>query len=146
MDVGEDGLQAVTPLPIPAFQAMATIRCSLAELPDALKKIAESAHPQSATWLDITIEEDDYLADLPARVQALAEGLPVQVLRIKRQRGTAAAQLQSAAMESLDDLTPLEVFARRLAQEALEPPMQQALTERYQDVVRAVTAPEGGAA
>ena len=146
VDVGEDGLQAVTPLPIPAFQAMATIRCSLAELPDALKKIAESAHPQSATWLDITIEEDDYLADLPARVQALAEGLPVQVLRIKRQRGTAAAQLQSAAMESLDDLTPLEVFARRLAQEALEPPMQQALTERYQDVVRAVTAPEGGAA
>ena len=43
--------------------------------------------------------------------------------------------------------TPVpRVYLEELAQEALEPPMQQALTERYQDVVRAVTAPEGGAA
>ncbi|MGF6212126.1 exonuclease subunit SbcD [Comamonas sp. 4034] len=146
VDVGEDGLQAVTPLPIPVFQPMYALRCSLAALPDALKKIALSADTEHATWLDITIEEDDYLADLPARVQALTDGLPVQVLRIKRQRGTAAAQLQSAAMESLGDLTPLEVFARRLALEALEAPLQQALTERYQEVTHAVTAPGGDAA
>ncbi|MNV80836.1 Nuclease SbcCD subunit D [compost metagenome] len=125
---------------------MSALRCSLAALPDALETIASNADSEHATWLDITIEEDDYLADLPARVQALTDGLPVQVLRIKRQRGTAAAQLQSAAMESLGDLTPLEVFARRLAQETLEPPLQQALTERYQEVVHTVTAPGGDAA
>ncbi|WP_395023937.1 exonuclease subunit SbcD [Comamonas odontotermitis] len=146
VDVGEDGLQAVTPLQIPVFQPMSALRCSLAALPNALKNVASSADAERPTWLDITIEEDDYLADLPARVQALTDGLPVQVLRIKRQRGTAAAQLQSAAMESLGDLTPLEVFARRLAQEALEPPLQQALTERYQEVVHIVTAPGGDAA
>lgn len=146
VDVGEAGLQAVTPLPIPAFQALATIRCNLAALPGALQDIASRADAQRATWVDITIEEDDYLADLPARVEALADGLPVRVLRIKRQRGTAAAQLQSAAMESLGDLTAQEVFARRLAQETLDPPLQQALTERYQEIVRTVTATEGDAA
>lgn len=115
-----------------------------------LKKLRSKPSVKGAVialiWLDITIEEDDYLADLPARVQALAEGLPVQVLRIKRQRGNAAPQLFSETMESLDTLTPHEVFARRLAQEALEPPLQQALTERYRSVVDALTAPNGDAA
>ena len=49
-------------------------------------------------------------------------------------------------LASLDTLTPHDVFARRLAQEALEPPLQQALTERYRSVVDALTAPNGDAA
>ena len=60
-----------------------------------------------------------------------------------RQRGNAAAQLHNEAMESLDELTPQDVFARRLAQESVEPPLQQALTDRYQAVVQALTAADG---
>ena len=142
VDLNENGLQGVTSLPVPVSQAMAALRCTLADLPNELKKIAADADPKRATWLDITIEEDDYLADLPARVQALVEELPVQVLRIKRQRGNSAPQLQSAAMESLDELTPQDVFARRLALETLEPPLQQALTERYRSVVESLSHPE----
>ena len=143
VDVNEDGLQAITPLPVPVFQTLVAVRGSLTELAETLKTIAADADKERASWLDITIVEDDYLADLPARVQALTDGLPVQVLRIKRQRGNAAAQLQNEAMESLDELTPQDVFARRLAQESLEPPLQQALTDRYQAVVQALTAADG---
>ena len=143
VDVHADGLQAITPLPVPVFQTLVAVRGSLTELAETLKTIAADADKEHASWLDITIVEDDYLADLPARVQALTEGLPVQVLRIKRQRGNAAAQLQNEAMESLDELTPQDVFARRLAQESLEPPLQQALTDRYQAVVQALTAANG---
>ena len=143
VDVNEDGLQAITPLPVPVFQTLVAVRGSLTELAETLKTIAADADQERASWLDITIVEDDYLADLPARVQALTEGLPVQVLRIKRQRGNAAAQLHNEAMESLDELTPQDVFARRLAQESVEPPLQQALTDRYQAVVQALTAADG---
>ena len=145
VDLNEKGLQAIESLPVPVFQTLAAVRCSLKDLPETLKTIATSANPERASWLDVTIIEDDYLADLPARVQALADGLPVQVLRIKRQRGTAAAQLQSEAMESLDELTPQDVFARRLALETLEPPLQQALTERYQSVVESLSHTEEAA-
>ena len=146
VDVDEAGLRAITPLAVPVFQSLVALRSTLKALPDALKTIAASAQPERATWLDVTIEEDDYLADLPARVQALADGLPLQVLRIKRQRGQAAPQLLSDAMESLDELTPQDVFARRLAQETMEPPLQAALTERYRSVVDALTAQTGDAA
>ena len=49
-------------------------------------------------------------------------------------------------MESLDELTPQDVFARRLALETLEPPLQQALSERYLSVVDALSAQNGDAA
>ena len=143
VEVNEQGLQAVTPLAVPVFQTLVSLRCTLADLPEALGKAAAGADPKRTAWLDVTIEEDDYLADLPARVQALAQDLPVQLLRIRRQRGGAAPQLQSQAMESLDELTPLEVFARRLAQETLEPPLQQALTDRYRHVVETLSSADG---
>lgn len=140
VDLNEAGLQAVTPLPVPVFQPLASVRGTLAELPGALQALAASATPERPVWLEVTIEEDDYLTDLAPRVQALLEGLPVQLLRIKRQRGTAAAQLTADASESLDELSPQEVFARRLAQETLEPPLQQALTARYRQMVERLTS------
>jgi exonuclease SbcD len=146
VDVNAQGLQAVTPLPVPVFQPMASLGGSLAQMPAMLQAAAAQAHAQQPVWLEVTVQEDDYLADLATRVQAFAEGLPVEVLRIKRQRGQAAAQLASAARESLDELTPADVFARRLAQESLEPPLHAALSARYAQVLHHLQAEPGAAA
>ncbi|MGF6809549.1 hypothetical protein OKW30_004675 [Paraburkholderia sp. Clong3] len=83
--------------------------------------------------------EDDYLVDLPARIQTLAEGLPVEILRIRRDRGNSAPHLVSQSHETLDELSPHDVFARRLKQEELTDELRLKLTEHYRDVVATVT-------
>ena len=95
---------------------------------------ASEGSAERPVWLEVIVAEDDYLADLPARIEALAEGWPVEVLRIRRQRGTASAQMDESC-ETLDELSPHEVFARRLAPEDLPDDLRQALTERYARVV-----------
>ena len=140
------GTIAATPLPVPVFQTLAAVRGTLAELPDALQSIAANASAERPAWLEVTVVEDDYLADLAPRIQAMAEGLPLQVLRIKRQRGTAAPQLLAEASESLDELSPQDVFARRMALETLEPPLQEALTARYRQVLDSLSNAPGDAA
>ena len=57
------------------------------------------------------------------------------MLRIRRQRGSAAATLAAAASETLDELSPDDVFARRLAQEELSDDLQRALQARFRAVV-----------
>ena len=146
VDLNEAGLQTVTPLPVPVFQTLAAVRGTLAELPTALQSIAANASTECPAWLEVTVVEDDYLADLAPRVQAMAEGLPLQVLRIKRQRGTTAPQLLAEASESLDELSPQDVFARRMALETLEPPLQEALTARYRQVLDSLSHAPGDAA
>lgn len=135
VDLDDSGLRGITALPVPVFQPMASVQGTLDELPAALKALACGADARRPTWLEVTVQDDDYLADLAARVQALAEGLPLQVLRIRRQRGSAAPRLAAEARESLDELSPEEVFARRLAQETLEAGLQQALAQRHREVL-----------
>ncbi|AYM94913.1 exonuclease subunit SbcD [Acidovorax sp. 1608163] len=147
VDLDASGLAGVTPLPVPRFQALIAVSGNLAALPQAIATAATQGTAEQHAWLEVTVAEDDYLQDLPERINAMVQGLPVEVLRVRRQRTSAAAALQSAAQETLDELSPHDVFARRLAAETLAPELQQALQERYRTVVQSITSPtEEGAA
>ncbi|MFD2448668.1 exonuclease SbcCD subunit D C-terminal domain-containing protein [Vogesella fluminis] len=86
-------------------------------------------------WLEVLVQGDDYLSDLQARIQSITAELPVEVLRIRRERGNAAATLQAEARETLDELTPFEVFDKRLQQETLDETLAAQLQARYRDIV-----------
>lgn len=139
------GLKCVASLPVPCFQPLATVRGRLADLPAVLAEAALAAGPGLPVWLDVEVTTDDYLSDLQLRVAQLVEGLPVEVLRVRRARGNAAAVLAASAGETLDELGPAEVFDRRLAAESLEPELQALLRERYRAVVADLAEGGGGA-
>lgn len=135
VDLDASGLTSVAPLPLPCFQALVTISGNLATLASAIAAAAAQGSRERPAWLEITVAEDDYLADLPARIDAMTEGWPVEVLRIRRQRGNAVARLEAEARETLDELSPHDVFARRLQQEELTADLQQALIDRFRGIV-----------
>ncbi|MBA3996235.1 MAG: exonuclease subunit SbcD [Candidatus Accumulibacter sp.] len=135
VDIDSDGLKAVTVLPVPRFQALVAVSGNLETLAGAIGAAAAEGTRERPAWLEVTVAEDDYLADLPARIEALTEGWPVEVLRIRRLRGNAIARLAAEARETLDELSPHDVFARRLQQEELSDEMQSALNERYRAIV-----------
>lgn len=142
VDLDAAGLKAVTVLPVPRFQGLVAVSGNLQTLVGAIGAAAAEGTRERPAWLEITVAEDDYLADLPARIEALAEGWQVEVLRIRRQRGNAAARLDAAINETLDELSPHDVFARRLDQEELSEELQQALNERYRAVVAGLQGEE----
>lgn len=139
VDLGADGLNAVTALNVPRFQPLLSVGGNLLELAEAISAAAAEGSPDKPVWLEVIVAQDDYLSDLPARIDAMAQGLPVEVLRVRRLRGTAAASLAGDLSETLNELSPNDVFARRLAQEELAPDLQLALTQRYQAVVASMT-------
>ena len=99
-------------LGVPRFQAMGRISAPIDELPEALDVyLAENpADAERPTWLEVAITDAGYLPDLGERVGQLVEGRPVEVLRItSSRRGDASAGIESSP-ESLDELTPEQVF------------------------------------
>lgn len=92
---------------------------SLAELEQAFAQLAEQLDTEAITWLEIQVKVDDYFADLDERVAALCADLPVEVLRVRRLRGNTVAGLTRDSGELLAELTPDEVFAKRLHNEEL---------------------------
>lgn len=135
VDLNESGLQHVTALPVPLFQPLASIKGSLEELGSAIQTAAQFALPGHPVWLEVKVKGDDYLSDLQLRIQAITEGLPVEVLRITRERSDVAARLHSDAKVTLDELSPNDVFAKRLEQEELSDELIHQLNQRYQSIV-----------
>ncbi|UVE16827.1 exonuclease subunit SbcD [Pseudomonas sp. LS44] len=129
------GLAAVTALPVPRFQPLIALRGSLDELRQQIAEAAALGSAAQPVWLEVQVGGDDYLSDLQPRIAAFCEGLPVEVLRIRRERGTAQAGLQRQAQETLDELSAEEVFDQRLAQETLEAQQQQRLRGLYRQVL-----------
>ncbi|MGG2399605.1 exonuclease subunit SbcD [Pseudomonas sp. SH1-B] len=132
-------LQSITPLPVPVFQPMASLRGSLKELSAAIAEQAAQGSAERPVWLEVQVSTDDYLSDLQSRINALCEGLPVEVLRIRRERGNASASLLGEARETLDELSVDDVFTRRLQQETLGDEDAQRLRGLYRQVVEALS-------
>lgn len=142
VELDADGLQAVTPLPVPVFQPLRRISTPLAGLERALAEVGAGLQPGQVAWLELEVVDDAFLPDLPARVATLLEGLPLEVLRLRRRRASQPAL--APALQSLDELDPQEVFARRLAAEdGLDADQQQALQGCFAQVL--ATVQEGGA-
>ncbi|MFP2770263.1 exonuclease subunit SbcD [Oceanisphaera sp. KMM 10153] len=133
VEVNGEGLQRVTPLPVPTFQPLARVRGNLEQLSAEMK--AAAAGHEAPVWLEVTVSEDDYLSDLQPRVEQLAEGLPLEILVVRRQRGQSGEGLTAEQGITLSELTPVEVFERRLAPEPLEAERQQALSELYHQLL-----------
>lgn len=129
------GLQSITALPVPRFQPLLSVRGSLSELQSAIAEAGKQGRPEQPVWLEVLVSADDYLSDLQVRIQTLTEGLPVEVLRIRRERGNAQASLQVSAKETLDELSTDDVFAQRLSSEALDEALQTRLQGLYRQVV-----------
>lgn len=119
IDLTAEGLHSVTPLYIPCFQRLMSLSGSLVELEQAFVQLAEELDSDAITWLEIQVRVDDYFADLDERVAALCADLPVEVLRVRRLRGNTVAGLTRDSGELLAELTPDEVFAKRLHNEEL---------------------------
>ncbi|WP_287878418.1 exonuclease subunit SbcD [Aquitalea sp.] len=126
---------SITPLTVPCFQPLCSLRGTLAELqrsiPVALAGIADG----QLLWLEVIVEGDDYLSDLQARIQQLLEGQPAELLRLRRARSQQAASL-AAERSTLDELTAEEVFERRLELEQIDDTQAADLRQRYRQILQ----------
>ena len=132
----------VTALRVPRFQPLASITGTLEELAAAIRKAAEQVEPGQTVWLEITVKADHYLADLQSRIQQMAAGLPVEILRIRKDRVTRLST-EAAVAATLAELTPDDVFSRRLAQEQLPDELVLEMKQRYQQIVAMVQQEQG---
>ncbi|MCW8107350.1 exonuclease subunit SbcD [Alteromonas ponticola] len=111
--------KALTPVNVPSFQPMAVLKGSLTEIQAALTDFKNTAEGKPV-WLCVEVDTQDYLSDLQQRVQAMVEGLNVEILQLRRSRNQRRQLLAQQQTETLAELTPHEVFEKRLEMENFE--------------------------
>ncbi|WP_153915632.1 exonuclease subunit SbcD [Shewanella sp. TC10] len=145
-EFNQASLAEVKAIEVPRFQAMASLKGSLADIEQALAEFeckpsdAESMTPPKTTWLSIEVAQQDFLSDLQTRIADITEPLAVEVLQLKRARSQRQQQIEQLDNETLSELSVDDVFERRLAQEDFSEPEQQARLSRVKSQFKQVVA------
>ncbi|MEZ8387701.1 exonuclease subunit SbcD [Vibrio splendidus] len=123
------GERTISQLPVPTFQPLAEIKGDLSEIESQLNQYIGLDSDQSV-WLSIEVQAQDYLSDLQERMRALTEGLNVEVLQLRRARERRNQALEQESAETLSELSPMDVFSKRIALEEFETDSEKARLER----------------
>lgn len=109
----------VEALPLPCFQPLLSLKSDLASLPALLAPALQALPAEQQLWLELVLTGDSaLLSDVQLQLEQLLAPLPVELLRLRRQRPTDTTTIADSGL-SLQELTPADVFAARLAQEEL---------------------------
>ena len=130
-------LAEVRPLEVPVTQPLAVLKGDFASISQQLDQWRDSAG-QPAVWLDIEITSDEYLHDIQRKIQEQAADLPVEILLVRRSRAQRERILAGERRETLSELRVEEVFARRLALEALDEEQQQRLSQLFNETLHSL--------
>lgn len=124
---------------MPEFRPLKVLKGDLKELE---KQLSQLQHPSDAEplWLSIEVQTQDFLTDLQQRIQDLCEGLNVDVLQLRRDKKVKRHALKQQQRETLSELTPEEVFDKRLAMESFDSDEQQARLARMKVAFNQVLA------
>lgn len=113
----EQKIPRITPIKVPCFQPMCKIQGSLDEIEQQLMALFDKKQNQQTYWLNIEVQTDAMHSDLQSKIQALLKDKPALVLQLKRANNTTSQALTRIKNETLAELTPEDVFAKRLALE-----------------------------
>jgi exonuclease SbcD len=111
---------SLTPISIPVFQPMQVLKGDLTAITAALQPFKHQDTSDLACWLCLEVDSQDYLSDLQQRIQDMTQGLNVEVLQLRRSRNDRRQLLSQIQTETLAELSPHDVFEKRLAMESFE--------------------------
>jgi len=121
----------VVSLPIPKFQQLAQISGDLTTIEQTIRALTQS----DSIWLEIVYTGDEIVSDLREQVQAMVEGLPCEVLKIKNTRTYNKVLNQQQTSENLQDLNEMEVFERCLTLNDIPDSQKNSLRDAYGQIL-----------
>ena len=127
----ESNQMQITSLPIPTFQQLAQVSGDLTTISQMIKSLTHNR----SIWLEVIYTGDDIVSDLREQVQAMVEGLPCEVLKIKNTRTYNKVLNQEAASETLQDLNEMQVFERCLTVNDITDAQKLTLRDAYAQII-----------
>jgi len=122
----------VTTIPTPRSQELRSLKGDWQAISCKLLDLKEK---KSKAWLEIIYEGPATAAALQAHLEEIVGGTGMEILRIRNNQLLAQAMSGQTGAETLDDLTPDEVFERCLEARNVSAERRPALLGAYREIV-----------
>ncbi|MTI13144.1 exonuclease subunit SbcD [Sansalvadorimonas verongulae] len=136
-------LKTITPVEVPLFRPLASLKGGLESLPEQLNTLLEdNKDADLEPWIEIVVSGDNWISDFQSQILELTADMPLDVLRVRRQRKERENRLERDERETLAELRVKDVFHRRLELEELNDKTITALTHAFDSVVAEIEEEE----
>lgn len=125
----------VVSLPVPKFQQLAQISGDLETINQSIDNTIHALASTESVWLEIIYTGDDIISELREQIQAMVDGLPCEVLKIKNTRTYNKVLNQQQTSETLQDLDEQEVFERCLIAHNVPDIQKSTLRDAYEQII-----------
>ncbi|HLR13040.1 MAG TPA: exonuclease SbcCD subunit D C-terminal domain-containing protein [Burkholderiaceae bacterium] len=122
----------IATVPIPRFQALKRLQ---GNWDDLFRQLQELVATRQSWWVEVVIDAPDVVADWRGRLDDVVRDSNVEVLRVCNHRRAAQTLAPHQPDETLDDLTPDQVFERCLQAHDVPEAQWAALFETYHEVL-----------
>ncbi len=126
VDFEQGKLKEIVSVPVPCFRALTCLKGRRADIEGQIRafKAERSGQDKKTSWLEAQVSADHYLTDLQDRIsdmiqEVFGEDQGPELLRVRRKRKSKGEGETAQARERLEELSPKEVFTRRLDAEEL---------------------------
>lgn len=104
-------LPSISEIVIPPFQSLLVIKGDLASIK---QQIIDLIATDTSVWVEVKIEEAFYRSDVQTELNQLVVDTKIEILKISTPKIDQNSQWQATHIETLDALTPIELFQHRL--------------------------------
>lgn len=131
-DAGERRIESI---PVPVFQPLQRVGGTLANLGREFTRIAATHTHEHTVWCEVTVSEADHVPDLVRQLEEMAAGLPIDILRARRAQGPTHGDSIAPQVQTLDELTPLDVFDQLLGARSVPADSHARMREMFVEVI-----------
>lgn len=118
-------------LPVPCFQRLARVQGDLKKIGEELALLCRESLPEQSIWVEVSYNGEEIVPDLRQKVFEMVQDSSVEVLSVKNLRGSFGQLGSSDELESLEDLTPNQVFERCLKANKIPDDQLEDLTQTF---------------
>lgn len=131
INFNEDQME-ITPIPVPLFQALRSIRGDWEQIEQQIILLKSEAQ---SVWLEIIYEGAEIISDLREKLDELVADTDLEILRVKNNRLWEQEKSLLGEGEMLSELDVAEVFELCLQAHDVETEQREDLLKLYNEVV-----------
>lgn len=133
LDVHDSRNISVNEISVPVFHRMIRISGTFEEVVRDLTCLKMECSP---ALVEVILEDTGIIPDAPEKFRNITQGSPVEVLRVKSPQFSGQALHPSINEETLSQLTPEEVFVRRMDAADIPNSDRRELVESFREIYR----------
>jgi len=140
LDIHGDRTISVEEIVVPVFHQMIRITGTFDDVIEELVRLTKGSSP---VRVEVVLQDERIIPDVSERIEMVIQGSPVEVLKVRVDRLPEQVLLPHDEHESLADMTPEEVFMRKMDAANVSAEEREELLISFREIYRELVEEDG---